>query len=110
MRYAEILLNLAEAYNESGQSANALTPFNLVRARAGLTPIVTTDQAALITIILHERAVEFCFEGFRFFYLKRAGKLAEVLGPLGFTTGKNELFPIPQTEIDLTKIVQNTGY
>ena len=110
MRYAEILLNLAEAYNESAQSANALTPLNLVRARAGLTPIVTTDQTALRTIILHERAAEFCFEGFRFFDLKRAGKLTTVLGPLGFTTGKNEVFPIPQTEIDLTKIVQNTGY
>jgi hypothetical protein len=110
MRYAEILLNLAEAYNESGQSASALTPLNLVRARAGLSDITTTNQAALRDIILHERAVEFCFEGFRFFDLKRAGKLTEILGPLGFTTGKNEVFPIPQTEIDLTKIVQNPGY
>jgi hypothetical protein len=110
MRYAEILLNLAEAYNESGQSASALPPLNLVRARAGLTAVTTTNQSALRNIILHERAVEFCFEGFRFFDLKRAGKLTEVLGPLGFNAGKNEVFPIPQTEIDLTKIEQNPGY
>ena len=110
MRYAEILLNLAEAYNESGQSSSALSPLNLVRARAGLAPITTTSQTELRTIILHERAVEFCFEGYRFFDLKRAGQLTTFLGPLGFITGKNEVFPIPQTEIDLTSIKQNPGY
>ncbi|MCK9411237.1 MAG: RagB/SusD family nutrient uptake outer membrane protein [Prolixibacteraceae bacterium] len=110
MRYSEILLNLAEAYNESGQSANALLPLNMVRARAGLAPVTSTNKTTLQAAILHERAVEFCFEGFRFFDLKRAGRLTEVLGSLGFNAGKNELFPIPQTEIDLTKLKQNPGY
>ena len=33
----------------------------------------------------------------------RTGNAPTVLGPLGFVTGKHELFPIPQTEIDLTQ-------
>ena len=109
MRYAEVLLNLAEAYNESGQSANALAPLNQVRQRAGLDPVNTTDQGQLRDIILKERALEFAWEGHRFFDLKRAGKLAEVLGPLGWQP-KHEFYPIPQTEIDLTEITQNNGY
>ncbi|MDF9797883.1 tetratricopeptide (TPR) repeat protein [Catalinimonas alkaloidigena] len=110
MRYAEVLLNKAEALNESGRSEEALAPLNQVRARAGLDPVSTTDQNQLRDIILHERAVEFCFEGHRFFDLKRTNKLDEVLGDLGFIAGKHEVFPIPQTEIDLTEISQNPGY
>jgi hypothetical protein len=39
----------------------------------------------------------------------RTGKADEVLSGLGFKAGKNELFPIPQTEIDLSqgKLTQN---
>jgi hypothetical protein len=42
-------------------------------------------------------------EGHRFWDLVRTNKAAEVLGPLGFVTGKNELLPIPQSEIDISQ-------
>ena len=110
MRFAEVLLNYAEALNNSGRTNDALNQVNTLRSRAGLLPLVPTSKSEMDDIILHERAVEFCFEGHRFFDLKRAGKLDEVLSPLGFISGKHEVFPIPQTELDLTSMVQNPNY
>ena len=110
MRYSEILLNFADALNEQGQGSQALPYINQVRVRAKLPNLTTTNQVELRNAILHERAVEFCFEGMRFFDLKRAGKLQEVCGPLGFVAGKHEVFPIPQSEIDLTEMEQNPNY
>ena len=48
----------------------------------------------------------------RFFDLVREGQAPAVLGPKGFVTGKNEVWPIPQNEIDLSAgtLVQNPGY
>jgi hypothetical protein len=42
----------------------------------------------------------------------RTGKAEAVLGPLGFVKGKNELLPIPQSEVDISqgRIKQNFGY
>lgn len=110
MRYGEVLLILAEALNESGKPDEALVPLNKIRVRAGLEPITSASQSEMRALILHENGAEFCFEGHRFFDLKRAGKLQEVLSPLGWVSGKMEVFPIPQTEIDLTSLVQNPGY
>ncbi|MEQ9437666.1 MAG: RagB/SusD family nutrient uptake outer membrane protein [Cyclobacteriaceae bacterium] len=101
IRYAEILLNYAEALNELNRSAEALGPLNEVRSRAELPAINTTDQGALREIIYHERRIELVFEGHRFFDLKRQERAPEVLGPLGFQPGVNEYFPIPQEELDL---------
>lgn len=110
MRYGEILLTIAEALNESGKTNEALVPLNRIRVRAGLNPITSATQSELRDIILHESGAEFCFEGHRFFDLKRMGKLNEFLAPLGWIQNKMEVFPIPQTEIDLTNLVQNPGY
>ena len=110
MRYAEVLLIQAEALNEDNKTTEALVPLNRVRVRAGLPPIASASQDQLRDIILHENGAEFCFEGHRFFDLKRANKLDEVLSPLGWISGKMEVFPIPQSEIDLSKLVQNPGY
>ena len=101
IRYAEILLNYAEALNELGRSSDALVPLNEVRARANLSPISITDQANLRELIYHERRIELVFEGHRFFDLKRQGRAQEVLGPLGWQTGVHEYFPLPQEELDL---------
>ncbi len=108
LRYAEILLIAAEARVRLGDVSGAAQALNLVRQRVGLAPInnPTLDD------ILRERRLELAMEGDRFFDLVRTGKAAEVLGPLGFTPGKNEVFPIPQQQIELSegKLTQNPGY
>ncbi len=118
LRYADILLIAAEALNENGKPAEALTYLNQVRARARgeitdvLPDITTTDQAALRQIIWDERRAELALEEHRYFDLVRTGQAATVLGPLGFEAGKHELLPIPQGEIDLSEgtLTQNPGY
>ena len=118
IRYADVLLWEAEALAELGRTSDALAPLEEVRARAraqaadpgtALPPITTTNQQELIDIIRHERRVELGFEFHRFFDLVRWGIAADVL--TGFVAGKNEVFPIPQTELDLNpNLTQNPGY
>ena len=118
MRYDEVLLWEAEALAELGRTAEALIPLKAVRGRARaqaanpattLPFITTTDQQALIDIIRHERRVELGFEFHRFFDLVRWGIAKDIL--TGFVAGKNEVFPIPQTELDLNpNLTQNPGY
>jgi hypothetical protein len=114
LRYAGLLLIAAEAANQLGQTDLALDYLNRVRTRAiGMEAAYpTTDQATLSDLILAEKRAELAFEGERFYDLVRTGRAADVLGPLGFESGKNELFPIPQSEIDITEgsISQNPGY
>ena len=110
IRLSEVYLDYAEALVQQGKDINtALEYINRVRRRGGASDITTTDKNQLLDIILNERKVEFCFEGKRFFDLKRAGKLKEVLGPLGWKDYMVN-YPIPQEEIDLTKMEQNPGY
>jgi hypothetical protein len=119
IRYAEVLLWEAEAFAELGQTSDALAPLEEVRARARaqaedpsttLPAITTTDQQQLIDIIRHERRVELGFEMQRFFDLVRWGIAGQVIPK--FTIGKNEVFPIPQTELDLNPnlLPQNANY
>ena len=112
LRYAEVLLIHAEAANELGKTSEALQALNEVRHRAGLADVTTTDQAALRLKIWHERRVELGMEGDRFFDLVRQGRAAQVLGPLGFQSPKNNVFPIPQQQIDISggTLTQNPGY
>ncbi|GAB3027367.1 RagB/SusD family nutrient uptake outer membrane protein [Niabella terrae] len=60
-RYAEVLLNAAEAAFELNQKPLAATYMNEVRARAGLTTPLTTAQITFDRIV-HERKVELAFE------------------------------------------------
>ena len=69
-RVAELYLNLAEAYNETGQTTLALQNLNMVHNRAGLPSITITDQATLRTAIQREWAVEFFGESKRYFDVK----------------------------------------
>ena len=108
----------AEAFAELGRTSEALNPLEEVRARARaqasdpantLPAITTTDRTELINLIRHERLVELGFEMHRFFDLVRWGIAADVID--GFVTGKNEVFPLPQTELDLNpNLTQNNGY
>lgn len=123
LRYADVVLMYAEAANEVGGAANiasALTALNSVRARARagnaaiLPNVVTADQETLRQAIRRERRVELGMEYDRFFDLVRWGIAAQELQAQGknFVTGKHELLPIPQTQIDLSKgvLTQNSGY
>ncbi len=119
LRYADVLLIAAEALNENGKPTQALTYINMVRTRArgnrppSVLPALTiTDKAQLRQAIWRERRVELAMEQHRWFELVRTGQAAAELSPLGFQPGKNELFPIPQSEIDLTAgiLTQNPGY
>ena len=117
IRYAEVLLWEAEALIELGRMQEALAPLETVRARAraqtavpGTLPVITsTNQATLRQAVRRERQTELGFELHRFFDLIRWGIAAESLP--GFQKGKHEVFPIPQTEIDLNpSLIQNANY
>jgi len=117
LRYADVLLMNAEANNEMGNAAAALIPLEMVRARARgnaavLPKITTTDQAALRTAIYNERHIELAMEFDRYFDVIRQGRGAAVFGSRGWKAGKNEVWPIPQNEIDLSAgvLTQNPGY
>ncbi|MDB5127798.1 RagB/SusD family nutrient uptake outer membrane protein [Mucilaginibacter sp.] len=76
-RYAEVLLNAAEAAFELGQTGIAVGYINQVRARAGLvTPLTAGDLT--FDRIVHERRVELAFEGHTLFDMKR-WRLAHVV-------------------------------
>lgn len=72
IRYAEVLLNLAEAYARKGDVDNGLKYLNLVRNRALATPATQAytaasfkDNVELLGAILTERRIEFAMEGRR---------------------------------------------
>lgn len=72
IRYAEVLMNYAEACIELGQDAEARTYINMVRKRAGqpeLAASVTGD--ALRQAYRHERRIEFAYEDHRFWDVRR---------------------------------------
>ncbi|WP_276876369.1 RagB/SusD family nutrient uptake outer membrane protein [Chryseobacterium joostei] len=112
LRFAEILLINAEAANELGNTAAAITNLDRVRTRAKLAGTTASTQGALRTAIWNERRVELAMEGDRFVDLVRTGQAATVLAPYGFKVGKNELFPIPFDAITESAGVftQNPGY
>ncbi len=122
LRYGDVVLMYAEAANESGNAAAALTALNSIRARARgtaaatvLPAITTTDQTVLRDIIRHERRVELAMEHDRFFDIVRWGISQTALAAAGksnFNASRDNLLPIPQTQIDLSKgvLTQNPGY
>ena len=66
-RYAETLLNLAEAAYELGKNDDALDAINQVRKRAGIVSLKDISQDK----IRHERKVELAFEGHRYWDVRR---------------------------------------
>lgn len=109
IRYADVLLMAAEAHNRNGNDNVALTYVNQVRTRVNM-PNLTSSGQQLTEDIWDERRYELSGEGHRFFDLVRTGQAANAI--TNFTTGKNELFPIPQVEISLAggNWSQNIGY
>ncbi|MCW3088966.1 MAG: carbohydrate-binding protein SusD [Ferruginibacter sp.] len=104
IRLADTYLMEAEALTQSNANAGrAKQLMDAVRARVGLPGVPVTLQS-----IYNERRLELATEGHRFFDLIRTNTAAAAL--TGFTAGKNEVLPIPLSEINNTKLVQNAGY
>lgn len=103
IRYADVLLMAAEAYNRGAiNDVKAREYLNLVRRRAfgNNNNDITASGVALTDFILNERNFELVGEGHRFFDLVRTGKAAQNI--TGFVTGKHERFPIPFEEIQFS--------
>lgn len=126
MRYADVLLMLAEASNELGDGATAAANLEKIRNRAsgnlgaGRTIVPTipfVSQAQMRTAIKNERRWEFAMEGYRFYDLVRWTPATDgidapsLLGGLGYQL-KNALYPIPQPAINLSGgvLIQNPNY
>jgi hypothetical protein len=120
IRYADVLLMLAEAMNENGKTAEAQLPstdpnakLNKVRTRAGLADVTGLAQSELRDKILNERRFELSFEGHRWFDLVRTGKALNALAPIGMKEYMT-VFPVPLSQVKVmnnaTVFPQNPGY
>jgi len=133
-RYADVLLMLAEAKNEQGETGEAKGYVDQVRARAGLAATAAGTQSELREAILQERRVELAFENKRWHDLVRAGRAVEVMNEFGSRVNANPqeyyypdgngplpgafqvdqtrlIYPIPVSEIIINPALnQNPGY
>jgi hypothetical protein len=113
IRYADVLLMLAEALNENGKTVEALVYLNQVRSRAGVAVYSGLSQLEVQNAIELERRLELNMEGHRWFDLIRWGKALQVLTPLGMEPHMI-LWPLPQNEVilinDPSVLPQNPGY
>ncbi|WP_167608749.1 RagB/SusD family nutrient uptake outer membrane protein [Maribellus sediminis] len=71
MRYAEVILDYAEACIELGEVDKGMNALNMIRNRAGLPDKTTTDQAQAREWYRHERQVEFFGEGDRWYMIRK---------------------------------------
>lgn len=138
IRYSDVLLMYAEAKLGMNDEETAKEYINLVRDRVGLGKVGTYGFKVNGTMISnptveqclrHERRVELAMEGHRWFDLVRwygangglktfieayqATETQEAQSHLQtFVSGKHEIFPIPQEELQLnpTEMQQNPGY
>jgi starch-binding outer membrane protein, SusD/RagB family len=91
MRFAEVILNLADCANETGNLTEAKDMVRLIRQRAGIVAgaydygmSVATTTAQMRTLILNERQVEFAMEGMRNFDLRRTRNLGLITPRLSY--------------------------
>jgi len=134
IRYADVLLMLAEAYNEDGQLDKAVTELNKVRARAsvnlpglnsGPAWLAVTSKDQMASRIRKERAVELAGEGHRFSDLRRWGwdiisaaisnvDAVDLYGGFLYShkfTQRDMLWPIPAVEIERNPaLTKNPGW
>lgn len=133
MRYADIILNLAEVNMYLNDNATAIQYLNMVRTRAGMplyaamltNPAYVARYPTLKMAILHERRVELAFEHHRWHDLTRFFTATDLVtyirsksqgdynnSPLTNCTTKDYFFPVPLNEVKLNpeKMIQNSGY
>ncbi|MCF8346729.1 MAG: RagB/SusD family nutrient uptake outer membrane protein [Bacteroidales bacterium] len=124
IRYADILLVIAEALNEDDRTAEAVPYINLVRERARnshpqldelpetfMAPLsAAISKTSLRDAIRHERRVELGFEFHRYYDIIRYGEsyANEALSEFeNFDYETHKYFPIPQNEIDINPLLSN---
>jgi hypothetical protein len=107
LRFAEVILMLAEIeYNRGNQSA-ALGYLNEIRARVGL-PLKNSSGTNLFNDIVKERQLELALESNRYFDLIRWGLTSEIPG---YRADRSGLWPIPLNALLTdTQLEQNPGY
>lgn len=88
-RYAEVLLNAAEAAFELGNAAEGVGYMNQVRARAGFTTPLTAAQLTFDRIV-NERRVELAFEG-HYVYDRKRWRIAHIVLDGAAINGESEL-------------------
>ncbi len=126
IRYAEVLLNYAEAKNEStGPDATVYAAIDQIRERAGMPKLDRTkygSKEALRNAIRQERKVELALEGVRYLDIRRWKTAPDVMKNIynlknslaqeRIWDNKLYLMPVPQSQMDLSYgvLVQNPGY
>jgi len=110
LRLADVILLYAEALNENGSTAAAVTELDKIRTRAGLAGSTASSQGDVRTAIQAERRLELAFEGQRWFDLVRTGTVDAAMGQS--VDANYHLFPIPVSEVlsSFGAITQNPGY
>ncbi|HBI57824.1 MAG TPA: RagB/SusD family nutrient uptake outer membrane protein [Porphyromonadaceae bacterium] len=122
IRLGDVILMLAEAYNETGQLDKAVAEVNKIRSRVNMPDIDSAGgKEGVAARIRDERARELAGEGQRYWDLRRWGLLQEsvkdatdIFGDLMYTRSyqsRHELWPIPLVELDRNpNLTQNTGW
>lgn len=128
IRLGDVILMLAEAYNEAGETDKAVTELNKIRARAGMPELnsgaawlAVTGKEEMAERIRRERAFELAGEGQRYWDLRRWGLLeasvknaTDIFGDLMYTRSyqpRHEMWPIPLVEMERnTNLKQNEGW
>ncbi|MDE6216388.1 RagB/SusD family nutrient uptake outer membrane protein [Bacteroides sp.] len=132
IRYADVLLMLAECYNEASRQDDAIALINQVRQRPSTNMPALNSGAAWLEAhskeevferIMHERAVELACEGHRFSDLRRWGLAEEklnfeyddILGTFRYKRifkERDNLFPVPAVEFERNANLgnQNPGW
>lgn len=116
IRYAEVMLNVAEAEARQGTGVNsrALALLNAVRQRSDATvTLAPATQQELINAILRERRIELLGEGLRTADVTRTGADFASKGSVGAYGPSSNLYiwPISNSELVTNKeVTQNPGY
>ena len=120
LRLAAVILLHAEAENELDNLDESKRLLKRVRDRAGLGEVKADNKEQMREAIALERRLELCFEGYRWFDLKRTGKAIQTMNRCSdhqntyaksSLTEEKLLWPIPQSERDNNdQLTQNPGY
>jgi hypothetical protein len=107
MRLGEVYVNLAEAYLRNGDSGNALSTVNSLRAARNAAPLGAIDM----TSMLNERGYELFWEGLRRTDQIRFGDFNNAWDEKPATDSHVNIYPIPNTALGANpNLTQNPGY